>query len=370
MANRNVKLKNKIGDVLYPYTDNIPTASTSTAGKVKLDSSPTSDSNNALTSGGAYTALSSKANDSAVVHKTGNETVAGTKTFSSTVNATASVGFVAKYSNNTKCALQITDVTKGTTPEAAHSGMYMICDSAGTGGSQGIARFEGQYATSGNTYAALYAYTALSGVSTVGGIRAVCTADNTYRIETNGSSSLTNASLTTVTNSTTSVIMPTMGWVNNPETATNVVHRTSSETIGGAKTLSETVTISGASKQLKIKNTGITRGTAPSAAVNSVVVNGLDNAGKSTWGLYHTWGTDQKAQVQLICYKGTTTDNTWSGIGVGYDASGNAFTSAVTPGVADSSTKIATTAYINTKFKKVSALPSSPNANTYYFIPE
>lgn len=250
MANRNVKLKNKSGDVLYPYTDNIPTASTSTAGKVKLDSSPTSGSSNALTSGGAYTALAGKLS------------------------------------------------TSGTAAKATAD-------------------------ASGNNIA------------------------NTYATKTE---------LTTVQNS-----IPA---------DSGLVHKTGSETIGGAKTLSDTVTISGASKQLKIKNTGVTRGTAPSAAVNSVVVNGLDNAGKSTWGLYHTWGTDQKAQVQLICYKGTTTDNTWSGIGVGYDASGNAFTSAVTPGVADSSTKIATTAYINNKFKKVSALPASPNSSTYYFIPE
>ena len=250
MANRNVKLKNKSGDVLYPYTDNIPTASTSTAGKVKLDSSPTSGSNNALTSGGAYTALSGKLSTSGTAAK-----------------ATADA-----------------------------SGNNIV-----------------------NTYA-------------------------------------TKTELTTVQNS-----IPA---------DSGLVHKTGSETVAGAKTLSDTVTISGASKQLKIKNTGVTRGTAPSAAVNSVVVNGLDNAGKSTWGLYHTWGTDQKAQVQLICYKGTTTDNTWAGIGVGYDASGNAFTSAVTPGVSDSSTKIATTAYVNNKFKKVSALPSSPNSSTYYFIPE
>ena len=80
MANRNVKLKNKSGDYLYPYTDNIPTASTSAAGKVKLDSSPTSGSNNAITSGAVYTALSSKANDSAVAHKAGAETFTGNKT--------------------------------------------------------------------------------------------------------------------------------------------------------------------------------------------------------------------------------------------------------------------------------------------------
>ena len=250
MANRNVKLKNKSGDVLYPYTDNIPTASTSTAGKVKLDSSPTSGSSNALTSGGAYTALSGKLS------------------------------------------------TSGTAAKATAD-------------------------ASGNNIA------------------------NTYATKTE---------LTTVQNS-----IPA---------DSGLVHKTGSETIGGAKTLSDTVTISGASKQLKIKNTGVTRGTAPSAAVNSVAVNGLDSAGKSTWGIYQTWATDQKAQVQLICYKGTTTDNTWAGIGVGYDASGNAFTSAVTPGVGSNGTNIATTAYINTKFKKVSALPSSPDSNTYYFIPE
>ena len=250
MANRNVKLKNKSGDVLYPYTDNIPTASTSTAGKVKLDSSPTSGSSNALTSGGAYTALAGKLS------------------------------------------------TSGTAAKATAD-------------------------ASGNNIA------------------------NTYATKTE---------LTTVQNS-----IPA---------DSGLVHKTGSETIAGAKTLSDTVTISGASKQIKIKNTSVTRATAPSAAVNSVVVNGLDNAGKSTWGIYQTWGTDQKAQVQLICYKGTTTDNTWAGIGVGYDASGNAFTSAVTPGVSDSSTKIATTAYVNNKFKKVSALPSSPNSSTYYFIPE
>ena len=80
MANKNVKLKNKNGDYLYPYTDNIPTASTSAAGKVRLDSSPTSGSNNAITSGAVHTALSSKADDSAAAHKAGAETFTANKT--------------------------------------------------------------------------------------------------------------------------------------------------------------------------------------------------------------------------------------------------------------------------------------------------
>ena len=57
MTTRNVKLKNRAGEYLQPYTENLPTASTSTAGKVKLDSSPTSGSNNAITSGAVYSAL-------------------------------------------------------------------------------------------------------------------------------------------------------------------------------------------------------------------------------------------------------------------------------------------------------------------------
>jgi hypothetical protein len=117
MVNRNVKLKNRSGDYLLPYTDNIPAASTSTAGKVKLDSSPTSGSNNAITSGAVYTALSDKLStsgtaakatadangnnitttyatktelstvqnsvpaDNNLVHKTGNETIYGEKSF-------------------------------------------------------------------------------------------------------------------------------------------------------------------------------------------------------------------------------------------------------------------------------------------------
>ena len=45
-------------------------------------------------------------------------------------------------------------------------------------------------------------------------------------------------------------------------------------------------------------------------------------------------------------------------------------TAVVTPAISDNSTKPATTAYIETKFQVVSTLPASPDANTYYFIPE
>lgn len=78
MANKSVKLKNKKGDYLYPYTDNVPTGNASVAGKVKVDSFPTSGSRNAISSGAVYTALADKLgkNDTAtrtIADKDGNE---------------------------------------------------------------------------------------------------------------------------------------------------------------------------------------------------------------------------------------------------------------------------------------------------------
>lgn len=60
MAIKNIKLKNAEGDYLYPYTENLPKASTTTQGAVQLDDTPTAGSANALTSGGAKTALDNK----------------------------------------------------------------------------------------------------------------------------------------------------------------------------------------------------------------------------------------------------------------------------------------------------------------------
>lgn len=43
---------------------------------------------------------------------------------------------------------------------------------------------------------------------------------------------------------------------------------------------------------------------------------------------------------------------------------------APTPAVSSNTTDIATTAYINTKFQVVDALPANPDANTFYFVKE
>ena len=85
-------------------------------------------------------------------------------------------------------------------------------------------------------------------------------------------------------------------------------------------------------------------------------------------------------------YVSTSTSNNWKMLGndglipdarlssnIAKLDSSNSFTGTntfVTPAVSDNSTKAATTAYVNTKFQVVSALPANPDADTFYFIPE
>lgn len=57
-------------------------------------------------------------------------------------------------------------------------------------------------------------------------------------------------------------------------------------------------------------------------------------------------------------------------IGIGKIIGGDVYTECPTPTVSNNSNQIATTAYVNNKFQVVSALPASPDPNTYYFIPE
>ena len=96
MTIKNIKLKNATGDYLEPYTENIPVASTTKAGKVQLDATPTANSTNALTSGAAKTALDGKLDATATAVKatadaSGNNIVDtyATKTEVSSVEALA-----------------------------------------------------------------------------------------------------------------------------------------------------------------------------------------------------------------------------------------------------------------------------------------
>ena len=105
MVNRNVRLKNLDGDYLFPYTDNIPAASSSVAGKVKLDSTPTLNSASAITSGAVYSALSDKLNKTdaavkAIADGNGNNIAATYALQKTAVKTLASSGTVALTDNS------------------------------------------------------------------------------------------------------------------------------------------------------------------------------------------------------------------------------------------------------------------------------
>ncbi len=130
---------------------------------------------------------------------------------------------------------------------------------------------------------------------------------------------------------------------------------------GGTLTGNLTITNS---NTLRLKHTGITRGTAPSANVYQFFVEFKDNADKTIGGLYYTYDTNKVTKTYLMCYQGTTNQNTWNSIGVGYDASGNVFTWAPTPATADNSTKIATTAFVKAQGYITSSGSITGNAAT------
>lgn len=294
--------------------------------------------------------------DSNAVHKTGDETIDGIKSFNNTAEFAAGKGIKIKSSDaneywnirssggqSTGCALMKNDNADYNAFKAENDHINI--------GSTNILPYSVTPDTSDNS----------TRIATTAFVKAQGYTSNTGTI--------TGINMNGASKGTSGVV--DLGTVlTEHQSLTNYVTTNTTQTISKTKTFTDSQIISGASKVLKIKNTSVTRNTAPSSAVNAIYINGLDNADKNLWGIYGTWSTAKQNQVQLICYKGTSTDNTYTGIGVGYDSSGNAYTYAPTPAVSDSSTKIATTAYVNNKFKVVTSLPASPDANTIYFIKE
>lgn len=137
----------------------------------------------------------------------------------------------------------------------------------------------------------------------------------------------------------------------------NTVHKTGNETISGNKTFSGLGTFNNYTAFWKtpyniiVRSTSIENGVAPSSNQYMGIEFRDKNDVRVGWiGLVTK--TDGTQQIELQ-KQGST-----SGF------------AAPTPPTGDNSSNIATTAYVNTKFQVVSALPANPDANTFYFIPE
>jgi hypothetical protein len=145
-----------------------------------------------------------------LVHKSGSETISGLKTFSS-------------------------DIKRDGTLSAGETYLIRLTDSNGKGTISQVG-----YYTSERLHNRLLNSNATSGVS--GYLEIINKDDGVFYGNIAGSSGV-NQSLSTASNLTTDTNIPTKGWVSNPSTSTNVVHRSGDETITGNKTFTGTTKI-------------------------------------------------------------------------------------------------------------------------------
>ena len=304
--------------------------------------------------------------DGNFVHLTGNETIGGTKTFTS-------IPYVLKASPS-EIIVKSSDKDSTVTPTDNYqvgrisiydkndkTCGYWYCEKRDDGDIRNTLETR-RYDSEGN-----YKYTAF---------QVYCDSDsNGIGYCSIGTSESVNNSLSKVTNSTSDSTVPTMGWVNNPSTSTNVVHRTGDETIAGTKTFTNFPLIlrsyASNDRDERIKNIWS----------NVKLANNEALPTDSVFAGFHSF--DANNFEYSTCYSqidvnGTVYSNLWvhhpsgsaSHMGIKQTASGATVTYAPTPPASDNSTQIATTAWVNSKIKFVTALPANPESGVLYLIPE
>lgn len=161
----------------------------------------------------------------------------------------------------------------------------------------------------------------------------------------------------------------TAGRAADPAQNFNLLHRSGDETFSGVKTGQSN------SPRFGLKHTEIDVTKNPSAEQSArIFVSDKNNKWISEIGFY------QKTDGQILTQ--ITANNNTAGtasLQIVCKKDGSKYATCPTPpNAADSSAKIATTSWVNSritsimnnKLQVVSSLPSSPNADTFYFIPE
>ena len=228
----------------YKYTD--ATTPPSWVFEYALNNSSFTASQWAAINSGATTAnissIASKANDNAVVHLAGSETISGAKTFTNQITLFSSDAeryIVLKNTSADALTTPSSTLYTGTisTRDKNDKQITNIRSALLTNGSQ-LSYNIRNYSEGNKHIQALFRATAYSD----GG------ADATFYVSNNGSGdtrTVTNRCLSSSTSSTTETRLACQGWVNNPSASTNVVHRSGAETITGNKTFSGTVAFTG-----------------------------------------------------------------------------------------------------------------------------
>lgn len=153
------------------------------------------------------------ADDTNVVHTTGREVISGDKVFQNTIFRTA-------------------DITTSTVET-----VYRFED---TNAKPCGSIYNNMHWYNNNIYNRHQSYNATSGKDMY--FEVLSDNDGSGVVNTGGSVT-NNKNLTTVTNSTNNSYVATMGWVNNPATSTNVVHRSGDEYIDGDKVFRNSIIV-------------------------------------------------------------------------------------------------------------------------------
>ena len=203
----------------------------------------TNNSTSAASTAYVRTAISNE--DALVVHLAGEETITGQKTFSSSIKETSAIDNTSTSGSLEKVVLNLVD--KNDNGIASY-----IAGRSNTRNSNEI-RIKN---ASGNWF----------------DLRVNVDDSGKGWISTEKGQNISNGSLTDATASTSDETIPTKGWVNNPATSTNVVHRTGDESIAGTKTFTGAISATGATVTVATQTRG---DSSTKAASTAFVADGL-----------------------------------------------------------------------------------------------
>lgn len=242
------------------------------------------------------------------------QTITGNKTFTAAITFDSYIRFMNNAQSYRHIYSDNSAITKGTAPSANTGYDYLFRDSANSN----IVGFGGWYNTNGNIYAALYAYNPTAGSTTHADLRVGNYASGRADVVFETPTGVANSCLDGETNSTTSNMLALKGWVNNPATATNVVHRSGNETIGGVKRFSENI----------ITDINATRNVAPSTTQYGGI-GVRDNANNLFASMVAAMDTNKNASAFLRVFNPKNTsssDATY--MTLHYDADGATYVTA------------------------------------------
>lgn len=231
-----------------------------------------------------------------LVHKSGNETISGLKTFSSALKRSSTIN-------------------QSTTSGEVEVGSITVYDKDGSP----VGLYNTTRSTTTNTNRQRVTNKNVTGASWFDFRVNVNDAGKGWVNTSQGAGITSNGSLSDVSSSTTDTVIPTKGWVNNPNTSTNVVHRNGNETITGIKTFSGTNVFNTSYTNYKSTTMDIVNSPTTYDTVGLQFVDKLGYVGGQD-----VLRSESDGRIMNWCYVHNHANTAWTGNGVGFDSNDNA----------------------------------------------